>query len=209
MREDCLKSSPCFQSRFFSIKIDYSLRGRMYIVILQRSHPGRLNYSLAIFISMCVYSRKYTGKKSFDSCILYMYPYITKAMDIFALGFNHLIWVLCFSNIQIFLYTFCCQNWLSHFNDRSLLWIYYSFLFHKNYCKITQTNCLCKRFYRLSIYQGFGEVYFMILLFMSRFRNNTHAKKRFSDLFYRPLVSNFVHLDLFFVELRDSSITYK
>lgn len=110
MREDCLKSSPCFQSRFFSIKIDYSLRGRMYIVILQRSHPGRLNYSLAIFISMCVYSRKYTGKKSFDSCILYMYPYITKAMDIFALGFNHLIWVLCFSNIQIFLYTLCCQN---------------------------------------------------------------------------------------------------
>lgn len=53
MREDCPKSPPYFQPRFFSIKIDYSLQGRMYVIILQESHHERLNSSFAIFISLC------------------------------------------------------------------------------------------------------------------------------------------------------------
>lgn len=41
MRQDCPKSPACLQSRFFSIKIDHSLQGRKFVIILQIYHPGR------------------------------------------------------------------------------------------------------------------------------------------------------------------------
>lgn len=123
MRQDCPKSSACLQSRFFSIKIDCSLQGRMYIITLQIFHSRRLNSSLEICLCLCTCD---TEKKKLSVMQFINLPLYNQTTDKFTLEHNYPKKTPMFLQWSDFpLHTLLPM--LSHFSDTKVLQIYYSF----------------------------------------------------------------------------------